>query len=339
MTIANRVGDRVERRQAHDRALAVKRDAGTAGPGSVSVIICCYTQKRWAGLVRAIESVQAQTRQPEEIILVIDHNPELQAEAERRLDDVQVIFNEAARGLSGARNSGVAAARGEIVAFIDDDAQALPGWLESLLEPFEDPSRIGVGGVATPLWEARRPGWLPSEFLWVVGCSYRGVPTTREVIRNPIGANMAFRRQPLVEVGGFAHGIGRVGRTPLGCEETELAIRVTAATGGTIVQVPESEVLHSVTDARVSWRYFRSRCWGEGISKALVGRSVGAGSALASERTYVRSTLPTGVLSGLNAARRGDATGLGRAGAIVAGLAITAAGYGWGLVVARDRRR
>ena len=242
------------------------------------------------------------------------------------------MANAETRGLSGARNTGVRHASGAIVAFLDDDASARPGWLLALMRAFEDTSVIGVGGVALPVWESCAPAWLPSEFLWVVGCSYRGLPAQRAEIRNPIGANMAFRRAVLERVGGFSDGIGRIGRTPLGCEETELSIRARKMTGGRIVQRHDAEVEHLVSQDRASWSYFRRRCWAEGLSKVAVARRVGSDAALASERSYVVRTLPAGVWRGLADAARGDRSGLARAGAIACGLAITAAGYVRGLV-------
>lgn len=67
--------------------------------------------------------------------------------------------------------------------------------------------------------DARQP-WLPREFMWTVGCSYRGLPTFPTAIRTPIGDNMSFRRSAFTQAGPFTEGIGRLGTTPLGCEET-----------------------------------------------------------------------------------------------------------------------
>jgi hypothetical protein len=67
---------------------------------------------------------------------------------------------------------------------------------------------------------------MPEEFDWVVGCSYRGLPAGEALIRNPIGSSMSLRRQAAVEAGGFRPEVGRVGTFPVGCEETELAIRL-----------------------------------------------------------------------------------------------------------------
>ena len=67
---------------------------------------------------------------------------------------------------------------------------------------------------------------------------------------------------------------------------------------------------HRVTAERATWRYFRRRCWAEGLSKALVRKSVGADAALASERGYVLRTLPTGIWNGIRVSIRGDWCGL-----------------------------
>jgi GT2 family glycosyltransferase len=298
----------------------------------VSVVVCAYTERRWDALVEAVASVTSQDPAPAQTIVVIDHDAKLLTRARAAFTDVTVLPNAGRRGLSGARNTGVQAARGGVVAFLDDDARAAGDWLTALTSVFADSSVIGAGGVATPDWDGRHPAWLPSEFLWVVGCSYRGLPTGRAEIRNPIGANMAFRRDALLAAGGFTDGIGRVGRTPLGCEETELSIRARSLTGGRVLHLPECQVHHRVTAERATWRYFRGRCWAEGLSKALVRKSVGADAALASERGYVLRTLPTGIWNGIRVSIRGDWCGLLRAAAIAAGLTITTSGYAWGCV-------
>src|SRR5919202_688038 len=94
--------------------------------GDVSVVICAYTEARWDDLVAAVESVQCQTAPPPEIVVVIDHNPGLLARVCRHIPGVVVIENREPRGLSGARNSGLATAQGAVIAFLDDDAVAEP---------------------------------------------------------------------------------------------------------------------------------------------------------------------------------------------------------------------
>jgi GT2 family glycosyltransferase len=294
----------------------------------VSVVVCAYTDARWDALVAGVRALAEQTLPPREVIVVVDHNEPLFVRAGGALRGARVLANEERSGLSGARNTGVRHAAGEIVAFLDDDALPEPAWLEQLSAAFEDPSVVGAGGVALPEWvDGPPPRWLPPEMHWVVGCSYVGLPTGVAEIRNPIGANMAFRRDPLVAAGGFTDGIGRVGTVPLGCEETELAIRIRRLTGGVVLHLPDARVAHRVTASRVTWRYFVSRCWSEGLSKALVAREAGQHAALASERAYAARTLPLGAARGIRDAVRGDASGVARAAAIAAGLAVTATAY------------
>src|SRR4030088_3393492 len=115
-----------------------------------SVVICAYTGKRWEELVAAVESLRVQTYAAHEVILVIDHNPELAQRVWREIPDVTCVENHGRQGLSDARNSGLAVARGDIVAFLDDDAEAEPQWLSLLAESYADPAVVGVGGFAGP---------------------------------------------------------------------------------------------------------------------------------------------------------------------------------------------
>ena len=277
----------------------------------------------------AVESVRRQRYPACEIILVIDHNPALQERFAAALPDVTVIANREEQGLSGGRNTGIALACGDVVAFLDDDAVAHPDWLALLVESYRDPAVAGVGGRTLPRWETAQPSWFPDEFAWTVGCTYRGMPTSLAQVRNLHGGNASFRREVFSEVGGFSNGIGRdIGKRPLGCEETEFCIRLGQHLPGSVLLFDNRALIwHHIPAARTRFSYFRSRCYAEGLSKALVTASVGAGDGLSSERHYTTSTLPRGVLRGLLDLLRGRPAGAGRAAAILIGLAATTAGY------------
>ena len=297
---------------------------------TVSVVICAYTEDRWDDLLAAIASCARQTLPPRETIVVTDHNPALLSRVRREAPQIRAIDNAERRGLSGARNSGIAVASGEVVAFLDDDAIAASDWLERLTVPYADEAVIGVGGSIDPFWpRSRRPIGLPPEFDWVVGCSYRGLPETKSAVRNMIGANMSLRRSVFAEVGGFRSGMGRIDTTPLGCEETELCIRARQRLpAATIVYEPRANVLHRIAHGRTGWRYFRARCYAEGLSKAAVAGRTGSRDGLASERAYVLRTLPRGVLRGVvDTLTLRDLGGALRGFAIIAGLLVTASGY------------
>ena len=298
-------------------------------PGRLSVIICTYTEARWGEIQQAVDSVRRQSLTDVELVMVVDHNPALLERMRREIRAAVIVENQESRGLSGARNSGIAAASGDLIAFLDDDAEALPDWLSLLVSHLDEAGRIlGVGGAVEPLWEQARPGWFPDEFLWVLGCTYRGLPEQAAVVRNPMGGCMVWRREVFSAVGGFYAGLGHSASLPAGCEETELCIRARHHwPDAAFIYEPRARILHHVPAKRATFAYFRSRCYHEGLSKALVVKLVGSGSGLSSERSYTFRTLPRGVLRGLGDFLRGDPGGLGRACAILAGLAITTLGY------------
>ena len=193
---------------------------------------------------------------------------------------------------------------------------------------------LGVGGAVQPQWDGGRPVWFPPEFDWVVGCTYIGMPMSVGVVRNVIGANMIVRRSLFEEFGGFRDGIGRVGTTPLGDEETEFCIRVQQhCPDGKWLHEPHARVTHYVPRKRARWSYFLRRCYGEGLSKACMVRFVGPGDGLASERSYTLQTLPRAVVRGLrDGFIRRDLSGFARAIAVLMGLTVTVTGYVVGLL-------
>jgi len=307
---------------------AVTDLASTASACSISVVICAYTEARWHDLRVAIESVTDQSHQAKEVVVVIDHCPNLFSRARSAYPNITVVENAGPQGLSGARNEGYRRTSAEIVAFLDDDARSDPDWLEHLLRGYVSDTIVGVGGAVVPGWHAPRPRWLPVEFDWVIGCSHSGMPNDVAPVRNLIGANMSFRRTTLERVGGFSISLGRSGANSAGCEETELCIRAaTILHGALLLYLPDALVTHTVSSGRRTPSYFLRRCYGEGRSKATVGSMTGT-AALSTERNYLRQTIPHGIGTAVGDALRGDMSALGRALALVLGVTSTLVGYG-----------
>jgi glycosyltransferase involved in cell wall biosynthesis len=294
-----------------------------------SVILCTYTEDRWNNLKDAVDSVRHQTLPAYEIVVAVDHNRRLFDLARRNLPDVIVVESYEVPGISGTRNSGVTAAHGSHIVFLDEDAIAASDWLARLSSAFADPLVKCAGGSAQPAWVGGRPAWFPPEFDWVVGCTYRGMLRTSGPVRNLIGCNMAFRREVFAIVGGFRHG--RVGPLALGKDddETEFCIRLTEISPEAKVWYePAAVVRHTVPRGRATLAYFTRRCFSEGLSKARLSRQLGRTRALSAELVYVFRTLPNGILRDLRTTLLlRESEGVLRAGAIIAGLAFTAAGY------------
>jgi glucosyl-dolichyl phosphate glucuronosyltransferase len=329
--------------QSDSGSSAAKPSSGWLEPAvgrpGVSVVVCAFTQRRLEQTVDCVNSVLAQRPSAAEVIVVVDHNDLLQAKLRSRLPrQVRIVANRGEPGLSSSRNTAVELCGHDVVAFIDDDALPHERWLAGLMAAFEDPLVAGAGGHAAAAWEGTQPGWFPDEFLWVVGCSYRGQPSAGPV-RNPLGCNMAFRKRAFERIGLFDPGMGRLGTRPLGCEETEFCVRIARELPrAQLVLVTDAAVDHRVPHDRGTARYLLRRCYYEGISKALV-RRLGDVSSLATERAYLRGALAGSLARNLRQALRGPDRGsaIGRAAAVIGGVAAAATGYLVGLVYFRLR--
>lgn len=295
---------------------------------AVTAVICAYTEKRWTDIQEAVASLQQQTMPPTHILLVIDYNPALLARARLAFSGVSVVENMQARGLSGARNTGLAHTQDPFVAFLDDDAVAGKRFIEALTEECCRPNVLGATARVEPIWLDEAPQWLPRAFYWTIGCTYFESSSVRREVRNVSGGAAVYRREVFTAVGGFSSTLGRGGSTlPLSCEETELCIRVSQHfQGGRFVHRDDVSVGHKVSGARLTLRYFIRRCFAEGVSKyrlSILHRKVGA---LRTERTYLfnilRQVLTGDVLGSAAGKRR-----LIPAAAAILGLAAAGAGY------------
>ncbi len=300
-----------------------------------SVVIPTHTERRWASLVRTVTSAQAQTLAPAEIIVVVDHNPELFERVKSEFPGITVLENTSVRGASGNRNTGAFHSRSELIAFLDDDTVAHPTWLANLAAPFGDPTVVGAGGMIVPAWERTRPSWMPDELLWTVGVSYAGMPTSVAEIRNVWSASMMIRRDAFLKVGGFRVGFGKLGdqNRP---EDTELCLRISAETGGHWMYVPDSVIEHDVPLDRSTFRFFLRRCYAEGRGKVQMAGLLSRDQKLGAEQDYLRRTLPRAVAKNIADASRGRGGFHAlRAATLIA--AVAAAGFGGGVETVAGR--
>jgi glycosyltransferase involved in cell wall biosynthesis len=143
----------------------------------VSVVVCTYSPEMYDDFEATIESLLSQTHDDIEIVIVVDGTESV---AERVRDDygdrenVVIHLNEDNVGLLASRNTGADVARGDVVAFIDDDAVADEQWIEKLVTTYEERDVTAAGGRMTPIWIAGKPSFLPEEFYWLVGVTHRG---------------------------------------------------------------------------------------------------------------------------------------------------------------------
>ena len=188
------------------------------------------------------------------------------------------VIGETRQGRSSALNAGIAAARGRVVAFTDDDVRVEDGWLDAACDTLaSDSGPAYAGGPVRPIWGAPPPPWLDLTRgdLWgTIAIQDHGPSAVQyEAARKvPLGANMAIRADVLARIGGFRADLGRAaGRTLMGQEVPEWLLRARRA-GCTGMYVPAMAVHHHVPAARLTRRYFRRWWYGKGVSRAALDR-------------------------------------------------------------------
>lgn len=236
----------------------------------LSVVVC--THERPADLERCLAGLAALT-DPVQVIVVDSASAvpcrELVERFRPQIDQLEYLYL-TEPGLSLARNAGVAAARGGIVAFIDDDAVPAPDWAGAVMRAFDAPGVGCVGGTCRAAFEGDRPRWLSARLLQLAGITRFGdeAREARSSAEWPFGANMAFRREALDAAGVFSTTLGRRGGSLLSGEDSDMVERVQAA-GWRIWLEPSAVVDHMVHVARCEGRYYWRRLWWNGISRAV----------------------------------------------------------------------
>lgn len=252
----------------------------------ITAVICTYN--RYDLLDLAIQSCLEQDLDPTEFeIVVVDNSPDhAAAKSFGMAYDGHANLTylvERTPGLSNARNVAARASSAEFIVYLDDDAIARPDWLRALLAAYEafGPGVNVVGGKISPIWDAPRPAWLGDDKLGYVSVVDWGGGT--RVLKDQewiAGANISFRRAPLVEIGGFDTGLGRKGPETnlLSNEESDVVARLTER-GGLVLYAPEAEVAHLVDRRRLSQEWFRRRAAWQAVSDSLNDPSVAGWAA------------------------------------------------------------
>jgi cellulose synthase/poly-beta-1,6-N-acetylglucosamine synthase-like glycosyltransferase len=222
---------------------------------SVSIILTVWKDPRVA---RTLDSLLAQTRLPDEILVDDGGGNDVvrRITAEYTAKDPRIQHLDAPGNIPESRNAALAVARGELVAFLDADEVAPPGWLEALLAPFADP-KVGFTGGPTP--------GLPGTVTTIGAQYYDGylrrfydtVARTR-VHALPMG-NSAWRLRLFREVGSLDTTLFRRAAS----EDQDIAVRALAA-GWQGVYVPEAWVHHDFTGLSTRTLLRKQRVYAEG---------------------------------------------------------------------------
>lgn len=242
----------------------------------ITVIVC--THNRCESLKDTVRSLQQQNFPASDYeIIVVDNNSTDNTEAivgglsSSSAARVEYLF-ERMLGLSLARNRGVAHAKGEIVAFIDDDAVADATWLLNLTRVYEEEKEaVCVGGRIELEWTIAKPEWWHLSFDNEFGINH-GVE--RKELRYPLfpyGTNISFKKSVLLDYGGFSVHLGRKGSQLLGWEETDVCLQI-EKNGGRIYYEPNAIVRHIMSFSRARKPFILKRSFWHGRSHAMLER-------------------------------------------------------------------
>jgi glucosyl-dolichyl phosphate glucuronosyltransferase len=242
---------------------------------NVTVILCTYN--RGDSLATALGSV-ASSVLPDSVeweVLVVDNNSkdktrEVVSDFSSRYPGRFRYLFEARQGKSHALNAGIREARGDLLAFVDDDVTVEPTWLRILTSSLESGEWAGVGGRILPARVFSVPRWLSLEGRYSMAgmlALFDLGDQAGELHQAPFGTNMAFRKRIFGKYGGFRTDMGPCPGSEIRNEDTEFGYRLLNA-GERLRYEPAAIVYHAIPEERLKRRYFLAFWFDHGRASA-----------------------------------------------------------------------
>ena len=231
----------------------------------ISVVICTYNREKY--IYNALKSI-AEQDYPVELyeIVLINNNSTDNTEAlclKFRNDYPRVNFQyhiETQQGLSFARNRGISESKGEIIIYIDDDAEALAGFLNEYERVFEEhPDAIAAGGKIIPVFEGKEPKWMSKIMRALLGGALDLGNKIKPFGKGayPGGGNAAYKKEAFEIFGLFNTDLGRKGSGLMGSEEKDMFDRFRKKELP-FYYVPKAVIYHHIPKSRFSETYFKN---------------------------------------------------------------------------------
>jgi glycosyltransferase involved in cell wall biosynthesis len=272
---------------------------------NITVILC--TCNRCLTLPKALESVAASTL-PKSVdweVLVVDNNSSDQTRevveefSSRHPGRFRYLF-ESTPGKSHALTAGVRAARGDVLAFMDDDVTVDPLWLQNLTANLRDGAWVGAGGPIMLQWCCAPPPWLPCDGRYPLAplAPFDLGPEAGPLAEPPFGSNMAFRKEMFAKYGDFRTDLGPSPNkeVPRPNEDTEFGRRLIAG-GERLRYEPSAVIFHSVPENRLRKEYFLVWRFDKGRADIRAyGIPQGAGGSVARVPLHLFRRIAVGVL-------------------------------------------
>lgn len=241
-------------------------------PVDITVVLCTYN--RATSLTKALDSV-AVSKVPAPTsweVLVIDNRstdttPSVVDDVSRRYPGRFRYIFEPEPGKSYALNTAIRAARGSILAFMDDDVIVDPNWLQNLTVHLQRGKWVGAGGRIFPAWTSPAPRWLPSNDRYGLAplVMFDLGPDQGQLHEPPFGTNMAYQRDVFDKYGLFRIDLGPNAKSEIRGEDTEFGRRLLAAKE-CLRYEPSAVVYHEVSEKRLRKDFFLSFWFDKGRS-------------------------------------------------------------------------
>ncbi len=262
---------------------STNKDISTGKQPRCSILLCTYNRRNF--VLTALAALRRQTLSYEQFeVIVVDNgsqdgtvasvNAYIHAGPSMAARDPAATWRvrcltEAQNGLSYARNTGLRAATGEIIVFLDDDTIASSTFLERLLAAYDATQADAIAGRVELRWEAKRPHWVSDDLLDILG--HFAPEKERMQLQPPMegsGCNFSLRREVLMTIGHFSPLLNKRRDAPISLEVADLCRRLHAA-HYTLWYEPEAVVEHRVLAARLTRPYFVGRAYWQGRSEVV----------------------------------------------------------------------
>lgn len=234
----------------------------------VSVVVPTYSLDRYSDFCDCMDALLAQTYDDVEIVVIVDGNKAVYERASEDYDNEESVISYLSHDDAGPLsrgNMGVIQSSGEIVALTDDDAVPEEDWIEQLVDAYKRHDAIAVGGQMTANWVAGKAEYIPEEFYFLIGVTHRGFPTEEREVRNTFGANLSFKREAFMKLGGIK--LGGIDPSSVQGRETEFCSRLGRRYERGVVYTPDAIVSHKIYKYRTEPKWLIKRALWQGYSK------------------------------------------------------------------------
>ncbi len=247
----------------------------------LSIIISTYNNA--ASLKRTLDSVAKQDADKAvwECVVVnnnsTDNTAEVVTDFAKEHSDINIrLVDEPQQGLSFARNRGIVEAKGQFVAFIDDDETVNEGYVSAYLDLFHNHGAFAGAGALKVRYDSVRPKWMSHYTEKMIA---NPLDLGKEIITitssvTPTGGNMAFNRELFNLYGGFDTDLGRKGEALSGGEENDMFKRLRDL-GERVFYTPHAIAYHHIADRKLTPEYFDKLSYGVGVSKRIRAEKFG----------------------------------------------------------------